>query len=342
MRLKTLFYIIFFILLFSNCSDKWDKSKHLFGQNNGIWSESIYLRGFQPTTRERLTDNKIYTFSNKLSENKIRYVYLFAGPYGSDGHLPSYAFSETAIQTIKKLKSNYPGLIILPWIGGIQNKTVHLEDSVWVNTAISDTKRLISVLGVPGVHVDMEFINQDNPIYNNVNKIIRFAGTNEYGRNLIEFHRKLRLSMPEAFISSVVVATSPDTRPWKRKASVQELKILVEYIDQLSFLYYDTHIVDQEVFDKNCKLLIEDIEFLSNYRDIQYLVSVGTFINEPHLQKFRNLNIESIPNTLNTIKENIIKVNNEKKVVDGISIYCDWETDNREWTDFYQYWSKYQ
>lgn len=316
----------------------WRKTGPIHGQNNAVWSESIYLRGYQPTTLELLTPQKIQGYAKTLEKNHIKYTYLFAGPYGKDGHLPEYAFSDNAVNTIKLLKKYYPELNILPWIGGVQCKTVYLGDSSWVENALADTKKLIDVLGVPGVHVDLEFIKPGEPFFQDLIDNEQPNDENDYAANVNKFHYKLRQLLPKAFISSVVVATSPDTKPWKRKTTVAELKVLTKYIDQLSFLYYDTFINDQEIFEKNCASLIRDIQTLRQTREIQYLIAIGTFVNAPELRKYRNQEIESIPNTLQVIKKQSESIDPKRQLVDGVALFCDWETDEAEWKQFADNW----
>lgn len=334
--------ILFFILLFTitGCDNDVQVKK---GQNNAIWTESIYLRGYKPSTLERLTIGDIEKYAKTLRNNNIKYSYLFAGPYGEDGHLPKYAFSDTAINSVKLLKKFYPGIIILPWVGGIQNKTVHLEDSVWVNNALTDSKKLIQTLSVSGLHLDFEYILKGDSFLDNTIEKEKPGDLDSYGNNVNEFHRKLRCLIPDAFISTVVTATSPGTKPWKRKTKLDELRVLVKYIDQISFLYYDTYIDNQSVFEDNCIYLIKDIQNLkheNSLHNVQYLVAIGTFTNTPELQKYRNQKIESIPNTLKTIKNCISKVNPDEQIVDGIAIFCDWTTNKREWNKIYKYWTK--
>ncbi|AYN66650.1 hypothetical protein D1013_04250 [Euzebyella marina] len=159
-------------------------------------------------------------------------------------------------------------------------------------------------------------------------------------KNVNNFHKQLRSLLPDAFILTVVVATSPDTKPWKRKTTIKELTILIKYIDQLSFLFYDTHINSQNIFENNCVSQIKDIEELKNQNSsTQFLVSIGTFVNRPELREFRNLKIENIPNTLQTIKKSILIVNDSIKLVDGISIYYDWQTEKSEWKQFREHWA---
>lgn len=335
---RLLFWAIIILITHSQCVYKTDRSKESLGQNNAIWSESIYLRGYRPSTHEYLTVDQIINFASTLKAHRIKYAYLFAGPYSADGHLPPYAFSDSAVQTVRLLKQYNPQMVILPWVGGVQNRTVYLGDSSWITNALADTKKLITTLGVSGVHVDLEYIKAGEPFLDSTIQKEKPGDYQAYGDNVNSFHRKLRSLIPDAFISSVVVATSPGTKPWKRKTSISELKELTKYVDQLAFLYYDTYINDQSVFEENCQDLIKDIETLRNERNIQYLIGIGTFINAPELQKYRNLDIENIPNTLHTIKNKIHDINSSKKLVDGIAIFCDWQTDSLEWKQFDDNW----
>lgn len=309
------------------------------GQQNAIWTESIFLRGHKPSTGEKLTEEHLKIYAETLQRNKVKYAYLFAGPYGKNGRLPKYSFSETAQKSVLKLKSYYPEIIILPWLGGVQNKTVYLGDSTWVNNALHDTKKLIQTLGVQGVHIDFEYILKGNDYLDTTIEAEGEFDEMNYGDHVNSFHKKLKELVPQAFISSVVVATAPDTKPWKRKTSMGELLTLSKYVDQISFLYYDTSINSQNTFQRNCIEQIEDIAVLKRaHPDVQCLLSIGTFVNRPELRKYRNLIIENIPNSLTTIKKGVEAVGSSKQLVDGISIFCDWETDQKEWSEFYTNW----
>lgn len=340
--MKRLTPITVLLFMLSGCDLKSGEYKNLIGQHNSIWTQSLVLRGYKPSTNEKLTPEHLKEFALNMNKHKVRYAYLFAGPFQGDGYLPDYGFSETAIESIRLLKLYNPQLIILPWIGGIQNKTVHLEDTVWVQNALNDTKKLVEALQVPGVHIDFEFMLPGDPYLDRTIKQVRSENDlKNYGGYVNLFHAKLRQLLPTQFISSVVLAPIAQTRPWKRKTSQSELKQLINYVDQLSFLYYDTQINNQYDFSKGCLSLIQLIDTLSQKRDIQYLIGIGTFINEPELQKYRNLKIENIPNTLNVIRQQARAVNTNKILVDGIAIYCDWATDQHEWEEFDEGWANY-
>ena len=343
-KLKTvasLFAGYILLIMLTNCTSK---SSENLGQENAIWSETVFFRGYYPSNPHiTLTENIIKNHAKTLKKNNIKYTYLFAGPFDKDGHLPDFSFSETAINSVKLLKHYYSEIVILPWVGGIQDKTVFLNDSVWVENALNDSKRLINTLSVPGLHFDFEFILPGDEFLERTEVPGGSGDIDAYGNNVNDFHKRFRELMPDAFVSSVVVATSPDTKPWKRKTTMEELKVLIKYVDQLSFLYYDTAIETQEEFEENCIFLLKDIQSLkANTPDVQYLVSLGTFINTIELQKYRNMIIESIPNTLQTLRKSIQTVSPDEQIVDGISIFCNWTTNERKWKQLYKNWTKFK
>lgn len=329
------------IVLSCSVSETGGQLNH-FGQNNAIWAESIYLRGFHPSTGEKLTDEHVIRYAKLLRDNHIKYVYLFAGPFDDNGNLPDFAYSDVAIRTVALLSSQYKELVVLPWVGGIQDKTVHLEDDHWRENALRDTKRLLKTLKVPGIHLDFEFILRGNSYLDRTFDKERPHDDESYGRNVNEFHAALRKDNPDAFVSAVVACTSSKARQWKRKTSFAELSELTKYVDQLSFLFYDTSISTQTEFELACREQLLDIYKLRMKTipgKTQFLLAIGTFINLEELHGYRNLKIERVDNSLATIRKTIGRAP-DKFRLDGIAIFCDWETVEDEWLQFREGWIK--
>ncbi len=92
--------------------------------------------------------------------------------------------------------------------------------------------------------------------------------------------------------------------------------------------------MDPNKFEDNCSQLLQVIMEFKKIRPIQYLVAIGTFVNRPELRKYRNMDIENITNSLNTIKAHSAIIDSTSRIVDGIALFCDWETDKNEWSDF--------
>lgn len=310
----------------------------ILSQHNAVWSRSLFFKGYANTTGEPLTMSDIQEFANTLKANRIEYAYIFSGPFNSDGTLPDWAFSDLAIQSIQEIKKWYPEVKLLPWVGGVQGRTVFLDNQSWRERALASTKKLVETLKVTGVHFDFEKLHNpkayDEPIPAD-------PWGDSYAEGLIQFHKDVRSILPELYVSSVVVSTAKDTRPWKRKHSKKELEELFPLVDQISFLYYDTSIKDQEIFKSN---LLEQLRTIKEIQDStgsnpETLIAIGTFINDPSLRQYRDLHIENIPNSLETLKLSIVEMNMHEPIVDGIAVYCEWQTDEEEWRQIREHWT---
>lgn len=72
-------------------------------------------------------------------------------------------------------------------------------------------------------------------------------------------------------------------------------------------------------------------KMLALARERHQLQTSGSFVNRRELREFINLAIENVSNSLEVIKKSMAKVDSLHSIVDGISIFCDWETYNHGW-----------
>lgn len=309
--------------------------------NNALWVQSLYFRGFTPSDGRRLNASDIDALVNTVNANGIKYIYMFAGPYGKDGRLPSYAFGPSAIQITVQLRDRCPGVVILPWVGGVVNRTVFLDNPLWVANAIADTERIIQTLHVPGVHVNFEFFTYDIP----GEAPPGFRGISHYGDDECAFYRRLRHRLPSAFISAVIESTAKQAVQWKRKNSKDEVIKLSEVVDQVAILCFDTSLKAQERFQDALHAQLLDIvawKRMTASRRVEYLIGLGTFVNKPELWQFRDLTIESLSNTIGTVStlENAdLKARN---AADGWAIFADWTTTPSQWMEFERSYGKWR
>ncbi len=300
-------------------------------KENATWVKSIFFRGFDPTTKKKLTVKDVEDLAMRLKANHIRYAYIFAGPYENDGHLPDYVFSQQAKESIKILKKMYPELNVLPWIGGIQNKTVHLERVGWVKNAISDSAKLVKELSLAGIHLDLEYVLFPSPEFNR-----KRLSANDYGKHWVNFHKLLRQALPNEFISGVVVSTASGTKPWKHKHPLKEIKEISPAVNQISFMFYETNIHELKLYRENLKEQLQQVENLKNelnQKAPQYLIGVGTFSDQKRLKDYRDLRFENPPATLKLLKELEQEISPKISIIDGLAIYCEWMTTDEEWSE---------
>lgn len=280
------------------------------------------LRALDPADdadRPGWIDATVAEFARTLRRGRIRYVYLFSGPFDLDGRLPAYPSSAGTRRSFDIIRAEHPDAVLLPWVGGIQEKQLRLEDPQWVATAVDEVARLIDALGVPGVHVDLEhtlFTRPLDPAFPG-----RFNG----------FVRALRQRLPHAFISAVIPSTAPGVRPFKQAHSVADAAELVVMVDQLGVLYFDTSIQDVGAFEENLSI---QMDHFARWKALapatQLLLGVGTFLHrQPGLQLYRNPLVETIEGTFGALARATAR--QPVPVVDGAAIYCDWQTDDSEW-----------
>lgn len=303
---------------------------------HAVWVQSLYFRGVQPSTRELLTDAHLVQLANTFVANGIRDAYMFAGPDNEDGTVPNYAFSDTAIATVKRLRTLAPQVRILPWLGGLQDKTVFLNNPTWRTRAIENTVKLATALGVVGVHLDFEYILPESTY------VIEEQGiqgprspVSEYHPSMREFFRELKVRAPSLFISTVFPSSAPEVTPWKANPRRADLLSIAPFVSQVSFLYYDTSIRTQAVFEAGLTHQLEDSNAVRRSSpQTELLIAFGSFVNVAPLQPFRDLAIESIPNSFMTLRRVLERMEFKESPVDAIAIFSDWETSPEEWRQF--------
>lgn len=308
-----------------------------FAKENATWIKSTFFRGFDPVSKKKLELKDTEALGARLKANNIRYAYIFAGPFNHKGNLPEYVFSKQAKESIESLKKVYPGLKILPWIGGVQNKSIHLERVEWVKNAIAATVKLVKDVPVDGIHLDLEYVLYPVAKFN-----FKKLGTNDYGTHWVNFHKQLRTALPNEFLSSVVVSTASGTKPWKHKHSLAEVKEVSLIADQISFMFYETSIHELKSYRDNLKEQLEHIKNLKselNQKSPQYLIGVGTFNIQKKLASYRDPRFENLPTTLKLINELDTEISLKTSIIDGLAIFCEWETSDQEWDELQSYTS---
>ena len=308
---------------------------HAEGPSHGMWTQSLFFRGFNPTTGSKLRMTDIVQLSKDAKSNSIRDLYIFAGPFNADGSIPEYAFSQTARSTIKRLRELAPQVRVLPWLGGLQDKTVFLNNSAWRARAIDDTIRLTQFLGVAGAHLDFEYILPSSTFVIQTEHIpAERSPMNMYHPSMRDFFRELKQKAPSLFISTVFPSSAPEVSPWKINPTRRELEEVAPLTNQISLLFYDTSIKSQELFEQGMRHQLEDIVAVRKASpSTEMNVAFGTFINYEALHPYRDLSIENLPNSFATLKRALhgLAAGNP---LSGISIFCEWETEAAEWDQF--------
>ena len=145
--------------------------------------------------------------------------------------------------------------------------------------------------------------------------------------------------MPKAFISSVVASTASQTKPWKHKHTLNEVKELSTVIDQMSFMFYETSLMELKVYEGSLKEQVQQIKDLKSFASnrSKFLIGVGVFNEEKRLQSYRDLGFKNLPLTVKLLQEAEQTIGLNKSVIDGLAIYCEWMTTDLEWGQLRNY-----
>jgi hypothetical protein len=201
--------------------------------------------------------------------------------------------------------------------------------------AVEDTLRLVDTLPVDGIHLDFEYLLPgDGYLSPGKSMESNYPEMQLYDQGMLEFHAMLRSARPDLFVSSVVVSTASQTRPWKKKHDLDQIIQLARNVNQLSFLYYDTQIDDPVLYEEGMReQLLHMKKIRTNLAEAapQLLMAIGTFVNEPELRHYRDMSLENLPYTLDLLKRLVTEVSPYFRIVDGLAIYCEWQTSAEEW-----------
>lgn len=312
-------------------------------QENSIWVQSTFFRGYQPTTKKPLDQHDIDMLARQLKGANIKYAYFFAGPYAANGTLPKYAFSTIARESVKAFQRAAPDVKILPWVGGLQDHSIFLEKPEWRRKAVQEAKRLVEHLGVTGIHFDFEYILPESTYVIRKSKITETRSPPAlYHPSMAEFFREFRQSLPSAYVSTVFPATASKVTSWKAKPTLQELITLSAEVNQVVFIYFDTSIKDPADYQLGMWQQLNDIKrarAANPDKKTEFLLAFGTFVNEVELHTYRDLAIEDLAGSFQLIKDLLRKRFENQHIVDGYSIYCDWETDEQDWRIIREAWT---
>lgn len=305
--------------------------------NNALWVQSRFLRGESPITGEPLLPEDIERLAETINRHEIRTAFLFAGPFGRSGRLPPYAFSDHAEATIAKLRELCPKVRFLPWVGGTTGQNVFLREESWRSRAVSETRKLMSFLGVGGVHINIESVLQQNKDLLALREL-ESSGSEVFGKEVVAFLSEVRRVLPEAYLSVAVPSTAEEARFWKQRLSKKEVFELSKQVNQITLQYFDTAIDSQHRYLKGLRTQLKHVaqwKGLLRGRSPEYVLAIGTGTNAPSEWNFRDPQIESFSNALLSLRGLEF---GEKIFFNGIGIYANWQTTPEQWRQLDSYW----
>ncbi len=287
---------------------------------NGVWLQHGWLGADEWFRRNHKQDHiaefrdpkHIEQLALLLARYHVTDVFPHVAPADNSGQLPA-----VDDQQVERFLDAFNRFRIIPWIGGVQSKTVRLHDTAWRRTFVRSVVGLLSDHPrLAGVHINIEPCP---------------SGNNEFLRLLDELKRAL----PTGKLLSV--AAYPPPTIWQPFLDVHweesYFREVARRADQLAVMMYDTSVPVGKLYQRLLKSWTREI--LDWSAGTPVLLGIPTYDDAGvgyHLPS-----VENLPNTLLGIHAGLSGYRTLPDHYQGLAIYCEWETDDAEW----QYWREH-
>jgi hypothetical protein len=281
--------------------------------HNGLWLSHGWLGGddwfihngkTNEYARYRDPEN-LRGLAEKLRHHHITDVFPHLCPAEPDGHLPQVDPNQT-----EQFLSALDGFRVMPWIGGPNGGNVRLQNAKWRSVFTMEVRFLL--LAHPrfcGVHVNIEPLPSGDT-------------------NFLAFLEELRSALPEGKPLSVA-AYPPPTR-WHPYSDVHweegYFREVARRCDQMAVMMYD---VGQRIPKAYQRLMADwTQEVLAWSGGKAVLLGVPTYDDAG--VEYHHPNVENLTNALLGVHRGLSRQTLPANY-QGVAIYCDWETSDREW-----------
>ena len=284
---------------------------------NGIWlqhgwlgADDWFIRNNKETRIAEFRDPKaIMKLANKLSENRITDVFPHVAPVGPLGELSPVNHD----QVLRFLKV-FTNFRVIPWIGGVLNDHCHPDQEQWRKLFCENVKTFLeNYPQLSGIHLNIEPWPSGNS-------------------DLLLLLDELRCVIPENKILSV--AAYPPPTIWHRHEDVHwdedYYREVSRCCDQIVVMMYDTALPDSKRYRKLMADWTAEILNWSKTREV--LLGIPTY--EYSGTGYHVPSVENMPNALAGIHQGLISLANPPDNYQGVSIYCEWATNDSEWCYF--------
>ena len=288
--------------------------RHDLGQN-GIWLQHGWLgddEWFARTGRDpRLFRDveRIRSLAATLDAHHITDVFPHLCPCLPDGRIASVDDTQAAL-----FLDNIGNRRVIPWVGGILGKHVHLESVEWRTRFVNSILDLLSRHPrIAGIQINIEPLP---------------SGNKEFLRLL----EQVRGVLPNGTILSV--AAYPPPTIWHPFPEIHWDRIYYGEVsrrcDQLAVMMYDTALVSGKLYQNlMAGWTAKSLRWTS---DSTVLLGVPAY--EDAGVGYHHPRIENLENALPGIHAGLSRLSEVPSNYQGLAIYCEWEMDDRKWACF--------
>jgi uncharacterized membrane protein len=298
-----------------------DADTHPFNQDrNAVWLEHRWLE------REH-SSQEMDDLLSGLEARGVGYVYPHLIPFDASGNLPPHS-REQMRSFLAAARRSAPRLKVLPWVGGLRvgyrrqrTGTVNLGDLRQRQRIVAECRGLMDE-GFDGIHVNVE------PIPNG-------------DADFLALLRALRTAVGEGRILSLS-ATRPTPLPLPIAPNFawthDYYGLVASVTDQLVVMSYDTAAPTSALYRRYVAYVASSLTASLARSPARVLVGVPTYDETGLMHRG---SVETPENALLGVVWGL-RGRGEGGTFEGVALYAEWTTDDREWDTYERIWRNHR
>jgi spore germination protein YaaH len=278
---------------------------------NGLWLRYIYYSG-QSTTED------LQAMVSRLDRYQIRYAYFHVLSAAKSGEL-QWHHLDNARRIVTTVHGGAPHCKALAWVyigSSYGGGSVDLSSQLVRQKLVDEAKWLTETCGFDGVQWDYEFCKSGDT-------------------GLLELITETKKQLAQEKIVSVATPMwYPGTLWGWDQHYFQEV---AQRADQIAVMCYDSYLYSSSAYVWLVKQQCVHVLTASalNTRKCNIIFGVPTY-EDVTLAHFRK--VESLENALRGIQQGLAGDRASAANCEGIALFADYTTDEREWKTYRQYW----
>lgn len=281
---------------------------------NGIWLQHGWFGADDWFRRQHQTDRRaefrdpanVRRLASLLRLQHITDVFPHVSPAYSDGNLPAVDDPQ-----VERFLDAFDGFRVMPWTGGVLEKTCRLHDPKWRRRFVeSIVELLVQHARLAGVHINVEPCPSRN-------------------QDFLKLLDGLRQALPDGKILSV--AAYPPPLWWQPFPDVHwdeaYFREVARRADQLAVMMYDTALPWPRPYQHVMKRWTREVLTWSDHASIL----LGLPAYDDAGAGYHNPKVENLANALLGIHAGLDAYTALPEHYQGVAIYCEWEMDDAKW-----------
>ncbi|MDP2311900.1 MAG: glycoside hydrolase family 18 protein [Pseudomonadota bacterium] len=284
--------------------------------DNAVWLRRRWLH-------EPRTDAEIRTLAQGLRAHGIGTIYPFVGPMKPDGRfgwrdgedLREYD-ADVASRFFARAHAAAPGLNVLPWTGGVNERDVHLASPEWRAAFVAEASALVA-LGADGIQLNIEPMPS-------------------YAEGYLELVHELRAALgPDALLAVAAYPPPTSLHPYPdvhwEPAFLREV---CRFTDDVSVMAYDTALPTEAAYVALMGSWTRTLAAALGDAGCAWRIGVPTYEDDKPWHRPDAETLDAAIEGVRMAGSSLVAVPSFR----GLAIYAGWTTDVGEWATFDRAW----